>query len=466
MRRGYITVFFAIAISLCLSLILALVYGVRESAIRQKIKESADVCIRSTFAEYQRELWENYNLIFVDSGYGSKTPGPILSEEHFKNFMNKNFNENPMVVMGGKDFLSLTCNDVETMEIRFATDENGKAVLNQAVKWMRYKYGIVDLLKLYEKSMDALDEYSEDEYREKVEKAKSDIGDSPPFQIEEWISSSDEFLMDRSDVSLLSSIRLIYKDISFISEDAYREEDLIESRNLNKGNIKQDKESDLADKLFFTEYVLSYCGNFVSEMPDTALKYESEYLITGMEADAKNIESMVNLLLVLRTASNATELYKDKVTVKEIEGLSQAIATLCLNPELAKPIAALIEVVWIFNESKNDVWLLLSGEKVPLGKAPSEWKTTFLNPVSSNHSEEGYEEGFSYKDYLRMFLYTVDIKTLTNRFMNVCEQNVRKSTNNPNFRLDNCFDAWKATSYVTSDFGYEYMATRKYDIEE
>jgi len=466
MKKGYITVFFAIAISLCLSLILALIYGVRESAIRQKAKESADVCIRSTFAQYQRDLWEKYNLIFVDAGYGSEAAGPILPEEHLKNFMNKNFYENPLMLMGGKDLLSLTCTDVETNEIRFATDEEGKAFLNQAVEWMKYKYGINDLLDLYEKSKTIMDEMDKDEYSEKAKKAKSELGSNPPFQIEEWISSSDEFLMDRKDVSMLSSIRLIYKDTSFVSENAYIKDDLLESRKLNKGNVKQDKESDLADKLFFTEYVLSYCGNFVSELPDTVLKYESEYLIGGEEADAKNLECIVNLLLLLRTTSNATELYKDKNTTHEIEEIAQAIATLCANPELAKPIATLIESVWIFNESKNDVWLILSGEKVPFGKPLADWETTFLSPLSSNHHGEGYEEGLEYKDYLRVFLYMVDTKTLTKRFMNVAEQNIRKATKNPNFRLDNCFDAWKETAYISSDFGYEYTVTRKYDIEE
>ncbi|MBR5355799.1 MAG: hypothetical protein IK121_02640, partial [Lachnospiraceae bacterium] len=189
MRRGYITVFFAIAISLCLSLILALVYGVRESAIRQKIKESADVCIRSTFAEYQRELWENYNLIFVDSGYGSKTPGPILSEEHFKNFMNKNFNENPMVVMGGKDFLSLECTDVESMEIRYATDEMGKAIVNQGVNWMKYKYGINDLMYLYETSMKVKQDADNVDVEKKLKDAREEIGGNPPIQMEEWFSA-------------------------------------------------------------------------------------------------------------------------------------------------------------------------------------------------------------------------------------------------------------------------------------
>ena len=466
MKRGYITVFFAIAISLCLSLILALVYGIRENAIRLKVKDIADICIRSTFAEYQKELWERYNLIFVDAGYGTEATGTILPEEHFKNFMNKNFNENPMVVMGGKDFLSIECTDVESMEIRYATDEMGKAIVNQGVNWMKYKYGINDLMYLYQTSMKVKQDADNVDVEKKLKDAREEIGGNPPIQMEEWFSASDDFLMDRKDPSLFSTLRLVYGDTSFVSDKAYNEDGLIESRNLNKGNIKNDKKSDLADKLFFTEYVLSYCGNFVSELPDTALKYESEYLIMGTESDAKNLEGVTNLLLLFRTSSNLTELYKDQSTISQIEDIAQAIATLCFNPELGEPLAMIIELVWTFNESKNDVWLIFSGEKVPIAKPPTEWKTTFLNPLSTNHTDDGFEEGWEYKDYLRMFLYTIGLDKVSGRFMNVVEQNVRLSTNNPDFRIDNCFDAWKETAYVKSDFGYEYMTTRKYDIEE
>ena len=93
MRKGYITILFSAFIGISMSLIITMFYGIRESAIRMKAVSVADIAMTSAFAEYNRELWNQYGLIFVDSSYMTKAHSLVLSEQHVKEFANKNFNE-------------------------------------------------------------------------------------------------------------------------------------------------------------------------------------------------------------------------------------------------------------------------------------------------------------------------------------------------------------------------------------
>ena len=97
-------------------------------------------------------------------------------------------------------------------------------------------------------------------------------------------------------------------------------------------------------------------------------------------------------------------------------------------------------------------------------KSENEWQT-LLRGFFSYEKKEGYERGLTYKDYLRTFVAMADTETLTERFMDLCELNVRKWTERDNFRLDFCFDRWAVTAYLQSEFGYQYTIKKQYDLE-
>ena len=43
---------------------------------------------------------------------------------------------------------------------------------------------------------------------------------------------------------------------------------------------------------------------------------------------------------------------------------------------------------------------------------------------------------------------------------------IRNTLGNEYFRLDDCFDMWKAQVYVKSDHGYDFTAVRKRQVLE
>ena len=453
------TVFFAIAIYICMSLFIGLMYGARESAVRAKAKEAADASIRSVFGEYQKELWKEYNLIFVDATYGYDTDSFILPEEHYIGYLNENFDEGGFSIIKGKDLLKISASFAETDEIRLATDNTGAAVRTQAVNFMKHKYGLAYIQNLY----DAAQEY-EAVYEEVSEAGEiaEELPDSPV--LEEWKESYGDTILGEKDVSFLSTLRLVIKDVSDVSGVKVNKNALVSGRALNKGNSSAYKTSDLTDNLFFKEYLLEYTNNYLSSKKDTALSYETEYLIAGKDVDSHNLESVVNRLLLTREVMNMAALKKDEKRMNTIRILSTIVTTAILKPELAPELEASLISLWSFAESVGDVKLLLRGKKVPFMKSEDEWQTS-LRGFFSDEKKDGYESGLTYRDYLRAFVTVSDTETLTERFMDLCELNVRKWTGKEGFRLDFCFDRWVVTAYLQSEFGYQYTIKRQYDLE-
>lgn len=464
MKKGYVTVFFSLVITLCFSLFMGLIYGARENAIRLKASEAMEISIRSGFGEYQKDIWEKYNIVFVDAAYGYKVDSMVIPREHLLNCLNENFREEEFTLLGGKDLLKLSAVDVEIQKVRFATDNNGEAIRKQAVGCMKNRYGIEYLESLYDSVSDyeniVLEAKNYESYKD--EAVPSEAKANPI--IKEWVEKADEICPKEEDISLLSSLRLVIKDISSVSGKTVDEQTLLSAREKNVGNYQPGKEDSLIDGFYFTEYLLTYLGDYSNVLPDSALDYELEYLIAGKNVDSHNLESVVNRLLLTREAANMVSLYSDKERMEGIRAFSRAVSIFLLNPELAEPIEVLVVTVISSVESVKDVKTLLKGGRVPLMKESEDWDTTLENVFSKDEREES-SEGLSYRDYLRIFISTQKKQKLTDRFMDILEQNVKKQTESGDFRLDFCYDAWTVTAYVQSEYGYCYQITRDYDLE-
>ncbi len=463
MKKGYITVLFTIAMALCMSLFLVMIYGVRENALRMRCKEAADISMTSAFGEYQKTLWKKYGLVFVDAGYNGKTESVVLSEEHFRNCMNANFDENPGGLGLGKDLLKLDCTSVETVNIRFATDDRCNAVKKQAALCMKQKYGLEYISALYNAAFACNEfELTADGLNGKIENAMDKLsGVKDNYEVKKWTDKLENAVTETGSVSPFSMLSLVVTDTSGISKKAVASSSLASKRDLNKGNYKSN-DTGFADGLFFKEYLIEKCANYLSKDDETALSYETEYLIKGAESDAKNLSSVVNRILILREAANFASIYKDSFKMGIIRMITGAIAIILLSPELKEPLAVLVASAWAYIESLKDVKVLLKGGRVPLLKGSDDFYTDVMNSGFEGQVEE---KGLSYEDYLRAFILLVGDDVLAERFTDLLELNVRKIDDNPYFRMDFCFDAWTVRAFVLSGYGYDYEILRTRDTE-
>ena len=82
--KGTITVFLSIVSILFLSLACTLVESARLQGARAKAAAVSDISLFSVFGEYERGLLKNYDVFFLDGGYGSGEFQKELAEEHLK----------------------------------------------------------------------------------------------------------------------------------------------------------------------------------------------------------------------------------------------------------------------------------------------------------------------------------------------------------------------------------------------
>ena len=86
-QSGYITVYLTLTFAIILSLLLALVEGAAMGAARLQAELVADLGMDSIFAEYHRELFSQYGLLFVDDSYGTKKGSLSKVEKHLAEYM-------------------------------------------------------------------------------------------------------------------------------------------------------------------------------------------------------------------------------------------------------------------------------------------------------------------------------------------------------------------------------------------
>lgn len=145
--------------------------------------------------------------------------------------------------------------------------------------------------------------------------------------------------------------------------------------------------------------------------------------------------------------------------------MALALTAVMMCPELAEPVKYTILYAWAYVESLQDVKTLLRGGRVPVVKTSADWKTGInsIKNVKGSLSDDGGEgRGLSYREYLEVMLFLTDDHERTFRAMDIMEMDIRQTPGNEAFRIDGCFDAFRAKLSVTSGFGYHYEMERQY----
>ena len=204
-------------------------------------------------------------------------------------------------------------------------------------------------------------------------------------------------------------------------------------------------------------------GYYGAEKETGALSYQIEYLIAGNDTDVENLKEIVNKLCFIREAANAVYIFTDKEKCAEAEMVATVLAALLQVPEIASLLKTALLLGWAYAESLYDVEQLLSGGKSPLMKDKTTWHYDLDSALSLKDMEkkDTVKNGLCYEDYLRIFLLFAEMDTLTGRAMNMVESDIRLTSGNAFFRLDNCYDKVEFRIHVSSKFGYKYEITRK-----
>lgn len=445
MKKAEVTAF----LSLVFILLVSFVGGLMESASIQMAKNyrRADMnrAIESVFAEYQKELLEEYDIFALDGTYESS----VYEDELVKKRL---------------EYFGAGSMEHEISRIQFLTDNGVQAFYDQAAYYMGHKYG-VNLLrdKVSQTEIWKAQEKKAKDY-EKESRQKTDDFDELLGESEAGLPQEDNPIAHMFQLKEKSLLELVMPDDSPVSNKKISLSDCPSGRKRNKG---YGDFSDVAESagtlsaLVFGEYLLEHFSMATDKDTEGALDYELEYICAGKESDRENLETVVKKLLMMRFAANYLFLQSSSSKRAEAEALALTLCALAAVPALEAAAAQVILLAWAFGESVVDLRALLKGSRVPFAKSEESWQLSlsgFMQLGEGGDVNDGKDsaDGLSYKEYVRMLLFLQKPEKAGIRALDLIEQNIRTVHGQDFFRADCCISRMEIKSEVRLRRGITY----------
>lgn len=453
-QKGEITVFLSLTLIIMISVLFTVIESARSNTCSFQTECVTDMALQSSLAEYNRGLLEQYDLFFVDAGYGTGEKGYILLEEHIRDYMQENFEIEGISLTGFiRDMFGMEVEDAAVIKASGAADKDGIVLERAAVDYMLDMANLYDTSKLssYAAMAEEMErDDTEDRFNE-VEKELSDFDDdeNPAGNINKIRRSSSKMLKTVTEGREISGVGI--NQAAYISVKGHGEKN---------GFILGEKDPSLAEDLIFQKYLMDKCGNYTREKENSLLKYQMEYVLKGKDNDEDNLKEVVKNLLVIREAANFAHIIGDRDKLDKVEFLTATNVIVLLVPELYEVVKMAIILGWSYGESLNDVRILLKGGKIPPIKDRDSWELGLLEALLVNLHGEGSSEGMDYDDYLHVLLAVLNKETRNLRFMDVVEMDIRQLPGNQGFAMENCLNAYTVTITTNSSKGDSNMITR------
>lgn len=126
-KKGEITVFLALMLSVISSFIIVLARYVRIFTAKSEAVYVVDNAVRSCFAEYNRALFERFHILLVDSSYKNTENGTDRVEDHFAMYLRNSLSQSELL-------------DAAVTNSKSATD--GRYLYDAAVRYEKERGGI------------------------------------------------------------------------------------------------------------------------------------------------------------------------------------------------------------------------------------------------------------------------------------------------------------------------------------
>lgn len=449
MRRGQITVFFSLLLPLLLALMGTTLESARHQVIRSCIERSLVLCEYSFLSEYQKELWENYGVFFLDTGYGTRVESQDRIKRRILGYLRENLLQEMDTGVAGLNLFSVAVSDIQVGGFSRMTDGRGMEFYEQAVAYEKKLWG-VDILEAWMKSGEygrELEEWQDFyETTEAQERHNLEVLRARRLEEEEVDTQDPTAGLRQSGDGLLAMV------LSFPEQVSVRTVSLDQvpsKRRLLNGTEGRYDGNQVKDQWFHT-YLLEHFANardvLKEEKTDGGwLLYETEYVLAGKESDQENLKEVVKRLVMLREGANYVYLLTDEGKKQEAYALAALVAGITLMPEIVDVLHQVILLAWAYGESVLDVRGLLQGKRVALAKTRESWKLSlgqlfFLKASLSGFDGVGDTEGLDYEAYLRILATMMGRETKCMRGLDVIEGNLRTTEMGSSLFVDQCVD--------------------------
>lgn len=472
--KGSVTIFLSLALLLVTALVGSLLESARVTVSREIALDNSYLAQQNILAEYQRELWNDYHLLFVDAS-------ELNGEDGVKKLANSYLSK---MMPGGRDDFIGTVADFTSMGFKENLTENGCYYFSRQVA-LYMKYGVAaglgkkiinnaDLLKTTEDGSEAIRktlkikveaekklielERKEKKLEEKagdIKKGVDKIKNLPGIRVKAQSKSGltgiesekkpkKKFVKktekkEENDIDK-EEAKKKYEECQKNLDIATKEGDAggllgvflpsgkkisklkIESTTWDEIQTGDNEHTDIIDSGLLILYAKEHFKNFLSKTKEDdkkeALKYGLEYLIVGKDSDEDNLSSIANRIFGIRTIVQYGYFLTRKDKVAEAEAIAAAISGILALPAAIEIIKTGIIMGWAIDEAGKEVKKILKGEEISLipGK-------------------EGVK--FKYENFLDSFII-LSSSSLPTRMVKLIEQNMKLRYNN-GFRADSMF---------------------------
>lgn len=471
------------AVTVMLTMIFAIIAGMlatclsqaRQSLNRFQTECAMDMGLFSVFAEYNRELLDQYELFFMDTTYGNGQPSYHDTEGHLMDYVKYNLNtEQDLTFYGMTDLDGLEPVNVEITQLSLATDHEGAAVKREAIDYMTARYGLEILNDLQGQLQEVSDyellsmdvEGSREETESEIEQAEND---GIQVSEDEWVEVEIDNPADTVNANRTRGIlNFTVSAPEELSEMAVDPASCCSGRVLSCGSGLSglaEEEFSYIESLVFNEYCIQQMSCYTDQMETSQMKYQLEYLIAGHNSDIENLREVCNTLVWIREAANVIYLFQDPAKSAEADAFALAITSAMLAPYLQPVVKASLLFAWAYAESVYDVRSLLDGHKIPIMKTAADWHLSLTSMLDyENHLGEASENerGLDYEMYLRLLLALEDEGNVAMRAMDMIELDIRATPGNASFRMDGCIAGVTARLVVSDNTNHYYDITRTY----
>lgn len=465
---------------------LALVEGAAISAARLQSELVADIGLDSVFAEYHRELWEQYELFFIDESYGTSRGSLDKVQAHLENYISYNTQpQTGQTFFYHHNFLELKSEYLEIGAVSFATDGQGEVLKSQAIDCMKDRYGVNYLAEIKNQlqqvtasSLTTLDveqviQDKRKQFEESLEQTQQEEASEENYGYEGGGFSYQDIL-DCIDVMKGKGIlNMTIREPQELSAVVIEKADYVSER-MSEGNVNQgcglpsdiDSPNGVDDEILFGEYLLSKCGSYTEPKEESLLAYQLEYILCGRSSDVANLRATAERLVGIRSAANYIYLVTDQSKKLEAEVIATVICLL-LRVDAIEPLTYILLALWAYVEGIADVRALFAGEGVPLFKSEDSWRCDLSGILEGVFTDGEVEEsdGLVYEDYLRLLLLLANKENKVARAMDIMEMDIRQTTGNEAFRMDRCIDYMKVTFGFAGSRGEQFVFSRSMRYE-
>lgn len=451
-KKASITVFLTLLLLLSASFFFALLETARLKGLGTKADIVSDAALESVFAEYQKEIYENYGLLMLDCAYGS---GNFAIENVEKRLQEKNLNN---LKQSEKELYGINLTECKIPGYQLLTDNGGNVFRHLAARTAKREALVQEVddfaeeiqqketleqengtveerLEEANKTIEEVEQAKQAENTESAEKPEQKESTKNTGNTEEkekvWDISAQKPqeevknpIEDANQWKKSAVLSLVIRDESQLSNKAIALEHTLEHRQKETGNLPV--QGAILEELWFVKYLETHMGSYRQISSNHALDYEWEYILNGESTDRDNLKETVKSLITIREIANMGYLIRDQQKCIEAQELATALMGWSMNPAVISATKWGILAAWAYSESILDVRALLEGRKIAWIKNAEQW-TTGINQTSE--AVDGFamakdcENGWDYMKYLKFLVSTKKNSAVNYRSMDIIEVN-------------------------------------------